>query len=54
MLQGIGETDTAAIDEMMQKADVNEDGKINFEEFAKAATAEGTEGLDERQDDDDD
>ena len=54
MLGGLGENvDDAVVDEMMKKADEDQDGKVNFEEFAKAATAEGTAGLDEAPDDDD-
>ena len=40
LLQGIGESvEPETIDEMMQVADADQDGLVDFEEFVKAATS---------------
>ena len=39
LLKGLGEdVNDAVVDEMMALADTDGDGKVNFEEFVKAAT----------------
>ena len=41
LLKGLGEEVTdEVVDEMIKIADENGDGKVNFEEFCKAATAQ--------------